>query len=430
MRAAKLAMAVGISALMATLVAAQADAQSKRPPGIRIYSENGDVIGTSTYVTPAIQVSENAYVFAVAIDLDGQIQVLHPDFPGISVKLLAHREVRLPNFFAGFNQQEVGGYYSASYYDNGAGYMDARGTVIALASRAPFNLERIEVNGDWNMTAIRRLVDLHSPEMAAQALAAYLGAKGEPIGRDIMRFAGGQRYAGYGYGYNSYSACDGYYGYGSALLRQAQVFSYINYLNAHGVKYRIVAYDLCGIPVVVPSNRVGGGAIGFPVTRPPRQPGDTTVFPKNRAPNSEPRRHPNGLTTTAAEAAMPIPRRSGLPQMGDVTINAPPNRRGEPRTIIDGYRPSPGIAIPQGRAPIERPVAPRSEPSAVGAQPAPQYRPEPRIVAPPPSRVPEAPRASPPPPTVHSAPVSSPPPRAEAPAPRSEPARTPPPNRQ
>ena len=31
------------------------------------------MVGTSTYVEPAIEVSENAYVFAVSMDLDGQI---------------------------------------------------------------------------------------------------------------------------------------------------------------------------------------------------------------------------------------------------------------------------------------------------------------------------------------------------------------------
>ena len=133
------------------------------------------MLSTSAYITPAIQVAENAYVFAVAMDMDGQIQVLHPDFPGISVKLSAHKPVRLPNFFAGFNQQAESGYYASAsypgYYDTDAGRMDSRGTMIALASRAPFNLEKIEVNGDWDMSAIRRLMDYRSPQAAAQALA-------------------------------------------------------------------------------------------------------------------------------------------------------------------------------------------------------------------------------------------------------------------
>jgi hypothetical protein len=299
--------------------------------------------------------------------------------------------------------------------------------MIALASRAPFDLEKIEVNGDWDMTAIRRLIDYRSPDAAAEALANYLGAKGEPIGRDFARFAGAQRYAGYdyGYGYNAYTACDAYYGYGFGLLRQAQVFRYLNYLNTHGVKYRIAAYDPCGLPVIVPTT--GPGGIGVPVTRPPRQPSDTTVFPKSRAPNAGPRLLP-GASTATPQSPAAIPGRAGLPQMGEVTVTAPARRRGEPQTVWQGYRPSPGVAVPQGRAPIEHTVTPRSEPAAASA-PVRQYRPEPRVVTPPPSRAPEAPRASSPPPTVHSAPVSSPPPRAAAPTTRTEPAPAPPPGR-
>src|SRR3954469_12332060 len=179
----KLASAAGAAALLAGVVSTRSESQEAartRAPIVRIYSQNGsDAINTSTYVMPVIQVAENAYVFAVAMDLDGQIQVLHPDFPGISVKLAARRQVNLPNFFAGFGQRSTGGYYSSvSYlgYDYNGSRVDTRGTIIALASRAPFNLERVEVGGDWNMSAIRRLIDNRTPSMAAQALAAYIGA--------------------------------------------------------------------------------------------------------------------------------------------------------------------------------------------------------------------------------------------------------------
>src|SRR3954471_95926 len=199
----KLASAAGAAALLACVVSTRSESQEAartRAPIVRIYSQNGsDAINTSTYVMPVIQVAENAYVFAVAMDLDGQIQVLHPDFPGISVKLAAHRQVSLPDFFAVCSQPMERSYYtSASFlgYDYGGSIADTRGTVIALASRAPFNLEKIEAGGDWNMSMIRRLIQGRVPSLAAQALAAYIGAAGEPIGRDFMRFAGG---AGDGY---------------------------------------------------------------------------------------------------------------------------------------------------------------------------------------------------------------------------------------
>ena len=67
MRAANLTTATGLATLRAFALAAPAGAQSKRAPSIRIYSENADVLSTSAYITPAIQVAENAYVFAVAM---------------------------------------------------------------------------------------------------------------------------------------------------------------------------------------------------------------------------------------------------------------------------------------------------------------------------------------------------------------------------
>jgi len=130
----------GVTAMLcgsATISGAQEHAH-RGPPGVRIYSANGiDVINTSTYVTPEIELSENAYLFSVAMDLDGQIQVLHPDFPGISVKISAHKQLQLPHFFAGFNQPSFDGVYSSvefQRYTQSGGWGDTRGVVIALAS--------------------------------------------------------------------------------------------------------------------------------------------------------------------------------------------------------------------------------------------------------------------------------------------------------
>jgi hypothetical protein len=434
MRTEKLASAVGFSVLLACLLASPSSAQERsrqRAPFIRIYSRSGEaILQTTTYVSPAIEVSENAYVFAVSMDLDGQIQVLHPDFPGISVKILARRQLQLPNFFVGFAQTARGnGMYSSADYPgyNGYGIDDSRGTVIALASRAPFDLERIESNGDWNISAIRRLIENRSPQMAAQMLASYLGANGEPIGRDYMRFAGGRSYY-YASGYDAYgySACDSYYGFAYGALRRAQVWRQINFLQASGRQVRILGYDFCGNPIVVPANSTP--STGFPMTRPPHGRGDTTVFPKARFPREGMPRHPRDASaSTAAEGIFPLSRRPGLPQMGDVTITAPRTRHNEPRVFIDDYRSQPGtMAAPQGRLPIDRSV-PRTEPAAAtGAQPLREYRPEPRVQAPPPARAPDPPRESPPPtPVVHERPSTPPPP-----PPRAETPTKPPPSRQ
>jgi hypothetical protein len=441
MRAMKLASAAGTSALLLCALASASGAQERarqRAPIIRVYSSNGSyALQTTSYVTPVIEVSENAYVFAVSMDVDGHIQVLHPDFPGISVRMLAHKQLKLPSFFAGFARRNAGdGYYSSAGYSGYSNYdddyPDSRGTVIALASRAPFNLELIESDGDWNISTIRRQIEGRSPESAAQALARYLGAEGEPIGRDFMRFAGGRNYnSGYSYAYGAYSSCD-LYGYSYAPTLAARYFqanTTIGLLRQRGQR-ATVGYDVCGFPFVIfqPSSLAGG--FRPPGTRPPQSPGDTTVFPKSRLPHGFPRR-PTGSGANAAPLGIfPLPQRAGLPQIGDVTIKAPTGRRSEPGQIIQGYRPQTGtMSAPQGRIPIERVTTPRAEPAAAtGVQPVRDYRPEPRSAAPPPSRVPDAPRQAPPPPTpvVHERPSAPPPP---PPTTKSEPARVPPPNR-
>jgi hypothetical protein len=425
MRAIRWETALGATALLLALCSSVSAGQqvSRHPPAIRIYSSSGvDVISTSTYVQPEIQVSENTYVFAVEMDLDGQIQVLHPDFPGLSVKISSHANLRLPNFFAGFHSPSINSVYTNAGYDvyNGrSGYMDTRGVAIALASRAPFNLDAVTTpNGDWDFVALRRLLENRYPEEAMNLLAHYLGAKGEPIGRDFMRFAGGSnQYAGYDYyGYSSYSPCEFYYGYYFAPglgFARAQAINRVNRSRVGGQQAKVVGYDLCGVPIIsygpVPTSRFPSGG---PI---PRTTGDTTVFPKARFPGHGTPRHPREtLASTAAEGIFPLPERAKLPQMGDVTITAPRGRRAEPGQLINGYSTQPGaMTIPAGRMPVERTI-PRTEPVAASAsQPVQQYHPPATVSSPPPSRIPD--RSSSPPPQVHERPATPapPPPRAE-----------------
>ena len=460
---ARMATAVGVSTVLLCAFAAPSASQEQarqRAPIIRVYSANGsDVLGTTTYITPAIEVSDNAYVFAVAIDLDEKIQVLHPDFPGLSVRIAAHKQLRLPNFFAGYARQEAYAGIFTSIYDprindtryNRNSFLDSRGTVIALASGAPFNLELIESGGDWNISAIRSLVEKRSPQDAAQALASYLGAKGEPIGRDIMRFAGGRThdyaYGGYPYGYYGYDACPVYYGYGFGPSHQLQLLMYINQLRQRGQQVRVVGYDFCGFPIIVPFTSTPTVTGHFPAPRPPRNPGDTTVFPKSRIPVGGIPRYPgdpNAVPQNAApEDAFAARQRPGVPQTGEGTVNAPSVRRDKPQPILEEYRGQPRvIPVPQREAPIERPM-PRSEPAtSTGSQaprefrppprvesPAPprEYHPPPRVESPPPERQRESPRPAP---VIHERPAerpAPPPPRAETPTTRSEPARVVPP---
>ena len=433
MRTKRLASVAGSSALLLCLLAAASQAQDRtrqRAPIIRVYSQNGGVV--SNYVTPAIEVSENSYVFAVMMDLDGRLQVLHPDFPGISVRVQSRKQLRLPNVFAGFNQPYQGSQYGMASYN---GYSDAgndvRGTVIALASRAPFNLERIEADGDWNLAALRQLLEGRTPESAAQSLARYLGAQGEPIGHDYMRFAGQRRSYYASNGYDDYAYC-GYGGYGYSAFGggfyRADAFSRIAQLRAVGLRPFIVGYDSCGLPIVVVAPFSRGGTLPLPLPRPR---GDTTVFPKSHFPQGSPRRPVTADNTPVG--IFPLSQRAKLPQMGDVTITAPRGRRAEPREILDQFRPQPGVTALEARPriPVER--ANPSEPAATGMRPV--FRPDPLVSAPSqPMRVPERTRepapAPAPAPVVHERPAtpsSSPPPRAQPASPKEP--TTPPPRR-
>jgi hypothetical protein len=355
MRAKGLAAAACSSALLTCLLASASLAQDgsrQRAPIVRVFSQNGAGV-VSSYVTPAIEVSEDAYVFAVMMDPDGRIQVLQPEFPGISVRIRSRQQLQLPNFFAGFNAPMQG---ARSYTRNGLasydGYEargdDSRGTVIALASRAPFNLELIEADGDWSISAIRRLIDHRTPTSAARSLAQYLGAKGEPIGRDYMRFAGQRQ------GYYAYNDFD-YYAY-----------SY-------------------GVPVVVVAPFVRGGRFRVPPKR--RRPGDTTVFPKSRLPHGIAHHPPRGdiAPKQVPEAIFPLPRHSEPLRMRNATIPAPQGRRAEPRDNPDRFR-SAQAARPsppeRARTPVEQTAPSRARPAATGFQPA--QRPEPRVIQSPP----------------------------------------------
>jgi hypothetical protein len=428
MRATGLVSAAGYSALLLCMLASTSPTQEpsrQRAPVVRIYSQNGGV--ASSYVTPAIEVSENAYVFAVMMDLDGHIQVLHPDYPGISIRIQAHKQLGLPNFFAGYNApMETGARYTqsgrVSYDPNQALGNDTRGSAIALASRVPFNLELIEVNGDWNYSEIRRLIEYLSPAAAAQSLARYLGARGEPIGQDFMRFAGQNLNSYYAYdAYDNLGYCGyGGYGYGSlaGAYYPAQAFTRAAELRSRGLKPVLVGYDACGLPVigVSPLNRSR-------YLPPHRNPGDTTVFPKSRMPAGFPRHSASGELTArpVPEGIFPLPQR-GEPQVRNVRPATPQERRAEPRDYPDPFRYAQpmGVSSPdRARAPVEPTVPSRAEPAAAtGAFPV--YRTEPpRVIierAPPPAPAPVS--------RVHDAPPRQPPPPSKA-----EPAAVPPPRR-
>ncbi|MEA2765145.1 MAG: hypothetical protein QOK07_1549 [Gemmatimonadaceae bacterium] len=411
MRRVRSASVAVVAALLSTLLAPPSgaqDASRQRAPSVRVYSRNGQV--ASRYVTPAIEVSEDAYVFAVSLDRDGEIQILHPEYPGISIRILQHKELRLPNFFAGFSDR--GRSYDASgrnitYSDSYESGNDSRGTVIALASRAPFNLARVESGGDWNISAIRSLVEHRSPSSAAQALAAYLGAKGEPIGIDYMRFSSAQ-YHEY-YASTPLYSCDLYYGglAGPSLgFTRLALFNRVEQARRGGQSVAIVGYDYCGLPILA-----YGPSQSSPLYRPhiPRDSGDTAggkPIPRGRSAQSgwsNPRE--------AAIGTFPLTRRE-TPESGEILTSPTPSRR-DPREIFNDPRYDALVreSAERGRAPGER-NAPPAETPVIGTFPTAREYPRPivreapvMVHEPAPSPPPAPPRPAP---EVHMKPTADP----------------------
>lgn len=446
MRAMRSISALGGSALSLCLLSGASVAQyasNQRAPVVRIYTETGGYVSTN-YVTPSVEVGEDAYVFAVSMDLDGQIRVLHPDFPGISVRLHAYKPLHLPNFFAGYGEGSSAAYMSSSVaysdYDS-EGLVDTRGTAIALASRQPFNLERIEVDGDWNISAIRQLIENRSAPSAAQALADYLGVPGEPIGRDYMRFAQDRNnYYSNNY-YNYYSSCSGVYSpaFLSFGFSQLAVLNRVTNLRRRGSVASVIGFDICGNPIIFfgPS-RVSGFRPGAPGQQPVNKP--IGVFPPGRLPQTAghfPRGRP-APTQQGDQKVAPSSRRAEPQPIGDVTITPPLDRGGNSREFHGEFRPQGnGAQLPsRGGMPIDRTASPRAVPATTGMQPIREFRPEPRqapSTSSQPIQMPERMRPSSPPPApviqqrVIAPPPPPPPPRAE---PRSNPAPvTPPPSK-
>jgi hypothetical protein len=306
----------------------------------------------------------------VSFDLDGQIQVLQPATPGISIKILRDRELRLPNFFGGYSHNEYdasGRYVSTSGYVGGD--YDSRGSVIALASRAPFNLARVESDGDWNISAIRRLIEHRAPVAAAQALAAYLGVNGEPIGMDYMRFAPTQYRDSYSSG--PVYSCDLYNGgnRGGLALRRVAVLNRVAQMRQGGRSVRVVGYDVCGMPIVA------YGSSQPDMRYRPRAPEDPTDADVANGHVRPPRSGQSEKSFPRAPLGT-FPLTEGTEAMGEVLIAPLPRQTTrDPREIfadprIQG-RPI-GSAEPNG-AHGERSEQHRAESSFIGTLPAREY---------------------------------------------------------
>lgn len=414
MRVTKLALGLGAAMISGQVLTGVAEAQNNRKaPRINLTTALGSSVA-SNYVEPLVTLSEDAYVFVISVDVDRRVQVLHPNETGISVKMAAQRQLHLPRFFAGYGgsagYSNVGGGYSA--YDYRGSFTDSRGTMIALASRRPFRLSSVSVGGDWDVDMVERLVEGRDPYAAATMLAKLIGAPGEPIGRDVHRFAGGRQYYNSSYYSSAYYDCgylSGSLGFAGGFITGRSIsFFRAAQLQQAGFAVAFLGYDACGQPLF---NVYRQAIVGTPGGRPPA----VGAFPGGRLPSSAPRNPLQDGPVGVMTGARPVPGRYA--DQNDALT--PPMRR-IPDAGSASARPQPR---PGGATISERPRAPAA--SAAPERAAPRHSPPPPERVSSPRPVPErtATPAYTPPPARSSPPP--PPPRAEPSAERERPAPPP-----
>jgi hypothetical protein len=260
----------------------------------------------------------------------------------------------------------------------------------------------VESGGDWNVETIRRLIENRAPASAAHALAAYLGAKGESIGTDYMRFASA-RYSDY-YASSPLYGCDLYYGGynpGLAFSRLA-VLNRVGQLRRSGRSVRILGYDFCGMPIVAYGPSV-------PTRNRPRTPGDPSDTLVTKGHVRPPRSGQSAQSfPRAALGSFPLTR-GETRQAGDALITPPRQNRRDPDGIFAAPSNTGQVTTlgERNRVRTERGASPRAETGVVGTL-APREYPRPIVR--------EAP-------VVHERPSNPPPPPPRAqPQPQSRPA--------
>lgn len=373
--------AVASAVILCQLFSADAYAQENRgrAPVIRLNAALGSSLVTN-YIEPSIRLSEDAYVFAISVDVDRNVQVLHPDDPGISVRMSSRKQLHLPRFFAGYYQnprfagRSMGGFGSSRYDYYEPGLSDTRGTIIALASRKPFNLDAVTTDGQWDLEEVRLLVDGRDPWSAAAMLARYLGARGEPIGRDIHRFAGAPRNYSTAFYNTAFYDCHPVYGalgYGSYARGVSRFRAFA--LQQAGYRVQYIGIDACGEPRFAVVE--GPNLSPAPGGRPPA----AGAFPRSRVPSAVPRNPARDEAIGGRSAHARPDTRDRYPER-DVNTSPSRVRTADPRRA-DRPRPPVGVSNPErDRNPVAAPRAPAvSSPPPRTSEPRPVYRPEPQV---------------------------------------------------
>jgi len=131
--------------LLAPGQARAAERAHNEPPGVRIWTDHGEVYRRGERVQVFFRTEHDAYVTVLRVDTDGRVRVLFPRDPGD------------PNLAHGGETYAVPGMddrYAFSIDDApGVGY------VFAVASDDPFSYDPFETNDHWNFEAIASLSD-------------------------------------------------------------------------------------------------------------------------------------------------------------------------------------------------------------------------------------------------------------------------------
>jgi hypothetical protein len=116
------------------------DSRFSRGPGVRVWTNSGDVVRRNERVRVYYRVERDAFVTVLRVDTDGRVQVLFPRHPE-------------DNTWA-----EAGHNYSVSNWDRGTAFVvddfNGVGYIFAIASEAPFEYRPIHDGDRWHFTAM------------------------------------------------------------------------------------------------------------------------------------------------------------------------------------------------------------------------------------------------------------------------------------
>jgi hypothetical protein len=136
-------MLAGTSIALAALLAghpARAASGAPKPPGVRLWTKQGEAYRQADRVQVFFSTERDAYVTVLRVDTDGRVRVLFPAEPGDS------------NFARGGETYTVAGpdHRDAFIVDDPPGV----GYIFAVASRDPFAYDAFTENDHWSLEAI------------------------------------------------------------------------------------------------------------------------------------------------------------------------------------------------------------------------------------------------------------------------------------